>query len=156
MLAKILIENGYLVRGIPNGAMALTAATSEPPDLILLDIMMPEMDGYEVCRQLKTDERTCEIPVIFMSALDEVMDKVKAFSVGGVDYITKPFQVEEVLARVKAHITLQLCKASSNVRCLRCRKRTSRSRRAMTSWMLLPTPLRTISKTRLPIFLMVG
>ncbi len=107
VLAKILIENGYLVRGIPSGAMALTAARSEPPDLILLDIMMPEMDGYEVCRQLKADERTREIPVIFMSALDEIMDKVKAFAVGGVDYITKPFQVEEVLARVDAHITLR-------------------------------------------------
>lgn len=107
VLAKILIENGYLVRGIPNGKMAITAAISEPPDLILLDIMMPDMDGYAVCRQLKADERTCEIPIIFMSALDEVMDKVAAFSAGGVDYITKPFQVEEVLARVNAHITLQ-------------------------------------------------
>ena len=107
VLAKILIDNGYLVRGIPGGAMALTAAASEPPDLILLDIMMPEIDGYEVCRRLKADAQTREIPVIFMSALDEVMDKVKAFAVGGVDYITKPFQVEEVLARVQAHITLQ-------------------------------------------------
>jgi two-component system sensor histidine kinase/response regulator len=107
VLAKILIENGYLVRGISNGAMALTAAASERPDLILLDIMMPEMDGYEVCRRLKADEHTREIPVIFMSALDEIMDKVKAFAVGGVDYITKPFQVEEVLARVKTHIALQ-------------------------------------------------
>jgi two-component system sensor histidine kinase/response regulator len=107
ILAKILTINGYLVRGISSGAMALTAAASEPPDLILLDIMMPEMDGYEVCRQLKANERTREIPVIFMSALDEIMDKVKAFSVGGVDYITKPFQVEEVLARVETHITLQ-------------------------------------------------
>lgn len=107
IVAKILIESGYLVRGIANGAMALAAAASEPPDLILLDIMMPEMDGYEVCRRLKADEHTREIPVIFMSALDEIMDKVKAFAVGGVDYITKPFQVEEVLARVKTHIALQ-------------------------------------------------
>lgn len=107
ILAKILMTHGYLVRGIPGGAMALTAATSEPPDLILLDIMMPEMDGYEVCRQLKANERTREIPVIFMSALDEIMDKVRAFAAGGVDYITKPFQIEEVLARVGAHITLR-------------------------------------------------
>ena len=107
ILARILTDSGYLVRGIPSGAMALTATASEPPDLILLDIMMPEMDGYEVCRQLKANEQTREIPVIFMSALDEIMDKVKAFSVGGVDYITKPFQVEEVLARVETHIALQ-------------------------------------------------
>jgi two-component system, sensor histidine kinase and response regulator len=107
VLAKILIDNGYLVRGIPDGAMALTAAASEPPDLILLDIMMPEMDGYEVCRRLKADERTREIPVIFMSALGGTIDKVKAFAVGGVDYITKPFHVEEVLARVKTHVAFQ-------------------------------------------------
>ncbi len=107
VLAKMLIEHGYLVRGIPNGEMALSVSLSEPPDLILLDIMMPNMDGYDVCRQLKADPRTREIPVIFMSALDEAMDKVKAFAVGGVDYITKPFQVEEVLARVETHITLQ-------------------------------------------------
>jgi two-component system sensor histidine kinase/response regulator len=107
ILATILTANGYLVRGISSGAMALAAAASEPPDVILLDIMMPEMDGYEVCRQLKANEQTREIPVIFMSALDEIMDKVKAFSVGGVDYITKPFQMEEVLARVETHIALQ-------------------------------------------------
>jgi signal transduction histidine kinase len=108
VLAKMLTDNGYLVRGVPNGTLALSAATSEPPDLILLDIMMPEMDGYEVCRKLKNDPRTHEIPVIFMSALDEVMNKVNAFSVGGVDYITKPFQLEEVLARVRTHVTLQI------------------------------------------------
>jgi DNA-binding NarL/FixJ family response regulator len=79
----------------------------ELPDLILLDIMMPEMDGYEVCRLLKADEKTGPIPVIFISALDEVFDKMTAFSIGGVDYITKPFQVEEVLARVKTHLTLR-------------------------------------------------
>jgi signal transduction histidine kinase len=88
--------------------MALTAITSEPPDLVLLDILMPDMDGYQVCKQLKSESRTRDVPVIFMSALDEVMDKVKAFSVGGVDYITKPFQVDEVLARVDTHIKLQL------------------------------------------------
>jgi two-component system, sensor histidine kinase ChiS len=77
------------------------------PDLILLDIKMPGMNGYEVCEQLKANEKTCEIPVIFISALNEVFDKVKAFSVGGVDYITKPFQVEEVLARVETHLKLR-------------------------------------------------
>lgn len=107
VLSKMLTEHGYLVRGIPNGEMALKAISLEPPDLVLLDIMMPRMDGYQVCRLLKEDERTQGIPVIFMSALDETMDKVKAFSVGSVDYITKPFQVEEVLARVDVHLTRQ-------------------------------------------------
>jgi len=81
--------------------------SSTPPDLILLDIMMPDMDGYEVCRQLKADERTREIPVIFISALKETFDKVKAFDIGGVDYISKPFQEAEVLARVNTHLTLR-------------------------------------------------
>ncbi len=81
--------------------------TGKPPDLILLDILMPGMDGYEVCRRLKADEGTREIPVIFISALDETLDKVKAFSLGGVDYITKPFQEEEVLARVNTHLTMR-------------------------------------------------
>ncbi len=111
ILAKILMDNGYLVRGIPDGAMALTAAEEERPDLILLDIMMPGLNGYEVCERLKANESTRDIPVIFMSALDEVMNKVQAFGVGAVDYITKPFQVEEVLARVKTHITLQALQA---------------------------------------------
>ena len=107
LLGKMLTERGYLVRGITNGPMALTAAASEPPDLILLDIIMPEMDGFEVCQRLKSDGRTRAVPVIFLSALDEAMDKVRAFTVGGVDYITKPFQVEEVLARVATHLALQ-------------------------------------------------
>ena len=108
VLSNMLTERGYLVRCVPSAEMALTAIDSEPPDLVLLDIMMPGMDGYELCRQLKADSRLRDIPVIFMSALDEVVDKVRAFSVGGVDYVTKPFQVEEVLARVDAHVTLKL------------------------------------------------
>ena len=107
VLSMMLTERSYLVRALPSGAMALTAAASEPPDLVLLDILMPDMDGYEVCRRLKADEQTRAIPIIFMSALDQVLDKVKAFTAGAVDYITKPFQVEEVLARVDAHLTLQ-------------------------------------------------
>jgi PAS domain S-box-containing protein len=106
-LIKIMAEQGYPVRPAPNGMLALESAKITPPDLILLDIMMPEMDGYEVCEQLKADERTRDIPVIFMSILDEVFDKVKAFSLGGVDYITKPFQPDEVLARVEIHLTLR-------------------------------------------------
>jgi two-component system sensor histidine kinase/response regulator len=110
VLSSMLTERGYLVRCIPGGEMALTAISSELPDLVLLDIMMPGMDGYELCSRLKADERTRDVPVVFMSALDEVADKIKAFSAGGVDYVTKPFQVEEVLARVDAHVTLNLLK----------------------------------------------
>ncbi len=106
LLIRILTEQGYKVRPAPNGRVALLAAQAKPPDLILLDIMMPKMDGYEVCKQLKADERTRSIPVIFISAMSEALDKVKAFSAGGVDYITKPFQAAEVLARVNTHITI--------------------------------------------------
>lgn len=107
LLVGILSENGYKVRPAPNGQRALAVAQKYLPDLILLDINMPGMDGYEVCEQLKADERTRCIPVIFISALSEVLDKVRGFAVGGVDYITKPFQVEEVLARVRTHLTLR-------------------------------------------------
>ena len=107
LLVGMLKEKGYKVRPVPSGDLALSGAQISPPDLILLDIMMPEMDGYEVCTRLKADERTKDIPVIFISALSDVLDKVKAFSVGGVDYITKPFQEEEVLARVSTHLAIQ-------------------------------------------------
>jgi signal transduction histidine kinase len=107
LLSNMLTEQAYKVRAVINGAMALTAARLAPPDLVLLDINMPGMSGYEVCQALKQDPRTCDIPVIFISALDEVRDKVKAFTVGGVDYITKPFQFEEVLARVETHLALR-------------------------------------------------
>jgi two-component system, NtrC family, sensor kinase len=106
LLMGILSEQGYKVRPVPNGRLALAAAQGMPPDLILLDIKMPEMDGYEVCQHLKADDRTRDIPVIFLSALNDVFDKVKAFQVGGVDYITKPFQAEEVGVRIKTHLTL--------------------------------------------------
>jgi CheY-like chemotaxis protein len=106
LLAQILTQRGYTVRAVSNGEQALVAATAAPPDLILLDIMMPGMDGYTVCEHLKTQPETAKIPVIFISALNEPLDKVKAFTVGGVDYLTKPFQMEEILARVNVHITL--------------------------------------------------
>ncbi|WP_293128228.1 response regulator [Microcoleus sp. bin38.metabat.b11b12b14.051] len=106
LLAGILSEKGYQVRPVPNGKLALSAAQKMPPDLVLLDIMMPEMDGYQVCQQLKDYEATKDIPVIFISAINDVMDKVKAFGVGGVDFITKPFQVEEVLARIETHLKI--------------------------------------------------
>jgi sigma-B regulation protein RsbU (phosphoserine phosphatase) len=107
LLSQILIEQGYHVRPVPDGRLALAAVDAEQPDLILLDIRMPEMNGFEVCECLKANARNCNIPVIFISALDAVYDKVKAFGVGGADYITKPFQVDEVLARVETHMALQ-------------------------------------------------
>jgi sigma-B regulation protein RsbU (phosphoserine phosphatase) len=107
LLSKMLAEQGYRVRPVPDGSLALAAVQAETPDLILLDIRMPEMDGYQVCEYLKGDAKTRDIPIIFISALDATQDKVKAFTVGGVDYITKPFQCEEVLARVETHLALR-------------------------------------------------
>jgi PleD family two-component response regulator len=106
VLSAILGKRGYRVRPAINGALALKAAQKAAPDLILLDVQMPGLDGYEVCRQLKRDAQTRDIPVIFISALDDVLDKVEAFQAGGVDYITKPFQIEEVLARVENQLAL--------------------------------------------------
>ena len=106
LLSGMLKEQGYKVRPVPSGKLALQVARMEPPDLILLDILMPEMNGYEVCEKLKADDKLKEIPVIFISALSETIDKVKAFTIGGVDYVTKPFQFEEVHARVRTHLEL--------------------------------------------------
>nr|WP_245817489.1 response regulator [Hydrococcus rivularis] len=111
VLSASLMKRGYQVRCVKNGAMALITAKKAPPDLILLDIKMPEMDGYEVCEKLKADAHTREIPVIFLSALDDVFDKVKAFQVGGVDYITKPFQIEEIVVRIQHQLVLRAAKA---------------------------------------------
>ncbi|MEG4085485.1 adenylate/guanylate cyclase domain-containing protein [Microcoleus sp. POL10_C6] len=108
LLSTMLTSYGYHVRKAINGHLALQGAQISPPDLILLDINMPQMNGYEVCEQLKLSEKTQDIPVIFISALDDVLEKVKAFQVGGVDYITKPFQVEEVIARVQNQLSLRL------------------------------------------------
>lgn len=107
LLSQLLKDSHYKVRSVTKGTTAIRAAQAAPPDLILLDINMPGMGGYEVCEKLKADDRTREVPVIFISASDETLDKVRAFEVGGVDFVTKPFQVEEVLARIKTH--LQLC-----------------------------------------------
>jgi len=107
LLSGMLKERHYKLRAAISGKLALQAAFNDPPDLILLDINMPDMDGYEVCRRLKEDEKLKDIPVIFLSALTETMDKVKAFGAGGVDYITKPFQLEEIRARVETHLTLK-------------------------------------------------
>ncbi len=107
VLEKLLKENSYNVRPALSGTAALNAMKSIRPDLILLDIRMPEPDGYEVCRRIRADENLRNIPVIFISAMDAVEDKIKGFEAGGLDYITKPFQKEEVLARVRTHMTLK-------------------------------------------------
>lgn len=107
LLSTMLTEHGYKVRSVANGQMALREAQSAPPDLILLDINMPQLNGYEVCSLLKAAKFTSDIPVIFISTLDEVWDKVRAFAVGGADYITKPFQLAEVIARVEYQLTIR-------------------------------------------------
>ena len=107
VLAGMLKDRGHKVRPVPGGKLALSAARRDPPDLILLDINMPEMNGYEVCEHLKADDKLKGIPVIFISALTEPLDKVKAFAIGGVDYLTKPFQMEELHARVATHLKLR-------------------------------------------------
>jgi DNA-binding response OmpR family regulator len=106
LLDDMLGQAGYHVRSFPRGRLALIAAAQNPPDLILLDINMPELTGYEVCGRLKSDDKLAQIPVIFLSALNETEDKVKALRCGGVDYISKPFQIEEVMARVETHLKL--------------------------------------------------
>ncbi len=106
LLVDILTKYDYKVRPVPNGKLALSAAEINPPDLILLDIMMPDLDGYQVCKELKNNPKTRNIPIIFISAIDDPMDKVKAFAMGGVDYITKPFQMHEVLIRVRHQLSL--------------------------------------------------
>ena len=115
LLTRILQEQGYQVRPVPDGSLALAAAQAKPPDLVLLDIRMPEMDGFEVCEKLKSDPGTRDVPIIFISALDAVEDKVQAFTVGGVDYITKPFQAEEVIARVENHLNLRRLQAQLEI-----------------------------------------
>ncbi|MCF2151409.1 response regulator [Desmonostoc muscorum LEGE 12446] len=115
LLSKMLTEQGYEVRCVTNGATALMGIKAQPPDLILLDITMPGLNGYEVCQQLKVDDKTSEIPVIFISALNETFDKVKAFSVGGVDYISKPFQLQEVFVRIETQLKTRRLQAQLQV-----------------------------------------
>ena len=107
LLSVMLQERGYEPRPVPSGKLALLAAQADPPDLILLDVNMPEMDGFEVCARLKAEPALKDIPVIFLSAFAETLDKVRAFSLGAVDYVTKPFQVDEVEARVRTHLAIR-------------------------------------------------
>ncbi len=133
VLAGMLKVRGYKVRPVPSGKLALVAARRDPPDLILLDINMPEMTGYEVCEHLKADDLLKSIPIIFISALTDQLDKVKAFAIGGVDYITKPFQMEELYARVETHLALrnlQIELEETNARLAKANDRMSRDLQA--------------------------
>jgi sigma-B regulation protein RsbU (phosphoserine phosphatase) len=133
VLAGMLKDRGYKVRPVPGGKLALAAARRDPPDLILLDINMPDMNGYEVCEHLNADDNLKGIPVIFISALTEPLDKVKAFATGGVDYLTKPFQMEELHARVETHLKLrrlQLELEQANERLAQANGRMSRDLKA--------------------------
>lgn len=111
LLASLLDRSGYEARVAVEGGAALRAVEAQLPDLILLDIGLPDIDGYEVCRRLKAEARSAEVPIIFISALNETIDKVRAFQVGGVDYITKPFQFDEVKVRVETHLRLRRLQA---------------------------------------------
>jgi PleD family two-component response regulator len=106
LLEEILRDGGYSVRAFARGQLALEAAAQKPPDLIMLDVNMPGMNGYETCERFKADPRLSSIPIIFISAFSEVLDKVNAFQCGGVDYVTKPFHGAEVLARLETHLKL--------------------------------------------------
>jgi sigma-B regulation protein RsbU (phosphoserine phosphatase) len=133
VLTGMLKDRGYKARPVPSGKLALLAARKEPPDLILLDINMPGMNGYEVCQHFKNDENLRGIPVIFISALNENLDKVKAFAIGGVDYLTKPFQMEELHARVQTHLKLrrlQIELEQTNSRLAKAHDRISRDLKA--------------------------
>lgn len=107
LLSQILTLQGYKIRAVTSGPRAIEAAFANPPDLILLDVMMPDMDGFTTCKQLKANPEMQHIPVVFISALDATEEKIRAFTSGGVDYVTKPFHPEEVLARVQTHLALQ-------------------------------------------------
>jgi len=107
LLSELLVRAGYQVRPTDDPQMAIDFALEQPPKLILLDVRMPQMDGFEVCERLKQDDRTRDIPIIFISALQDVEDRVRGFNVGGVDFISKPFQDSEVLVRVKTHLELR-------------------------------------------------
>jgi signal transduction histidine kinase len=115
LLTGVLEQMGHEVRPVTSGPQALLAAQRSPPDLVLLDVTMPQMTGYEVCARFKADPLLKDIPIIFLTALSDIADKVKAFEIGGIDYITKPFHLEEVQARVRTHLALR----SANVRLAR-------------------------------------
>ena len=123
VLSDLLRQQRHHVSGARDGATALMIATADPPDLILLDVLMPEMDGFAVCQQLKSNPITSEVPVIFISGLDELVDKMRGFEAGGVDYITKPFRIEEVRARINRHLDLHRLRQALDQRNAELRER---------------------------------
>jgi formate hydrogenlyase transcriptional activator len=129
-LEALLTGEGYELRFAPNGQMALMFVEQDPPEMILLDIRLPDMDGFQVCRRLKEDSQNSDIPVIFITGLDEVVDKVKGFTAGGVDYITKPFKNEELLARVETHLALRRLQKQIEAQNARLQEETIKSKRA--------------------------
>ena len=145
LLSTMLSDRGYKVRSVTKGTTGIRGAIAAPPDLILLDINMPEINGYEVCIQLKENEITRDIPVIFISALGDVFDKVKAFEVGGVDFITKPFQIEEVLARMQNHLTIRRLQQQQQLHNLQLQKEIDQRRQAEEtfekSFLASPSPI---------------
>lgn len=120
-LGKLLSDNGYEVGMAQNGVQALNFLRKNEPDLILLDIMMPEMDGYQVCERIKSDFSTRHIPVIFLTAKTDTQDVVKGFEMGGVDYVTKPFNSAELLARIKTHVEMKILRGLLPM-CSQCKK----------------------------------
>jgi PAS domain S-box-containing protein len=145
LISNLLSDRGYKVRCVTKGSTGLLGAIAAPPDLILLDINMPQLNGYQLCEQLKTNEVTRDIPVIFISALGDVLDKVKAFNVGGVDFITKPFQIEEVLARIQTHLTLRRLQQQQQAQNLQLQQEIDERRRAEEtfekSFLASPSPI---------------
>ncbi len=159
LLSTMLSERNYKVRSVTKGSTGLRGAIAVPPDLILLDINMPELNGYEVCQRLKHHEVTRNIPVIFISALGDVVDKVKAFNVGGVDFITKPFQIEEVLVRIQTHLTLHRLQQQQEAQTLRLQREIDERRRAEetfeTAFLASPSPI-IINRLRSDTFVAVN
>lgn len=145
LLSTILTEQGYRVRKAISGQMALRAVKARQPDLIVLDISMPGMNGYDVCQQLKADAQTRDVPVIFISALDDVLDKVRAFAVGGVDYITKPFQAQEVIVRIENQLALLRQQSSVRERTAQLEQEIKERKRAEEEVQLLLTLSQAIS-----------
>src|ERR1035438_469535 len=135
LATELLTQHGYRVRPAADGALALKSVAAKAPDLILLDVSMPGMDGYEVCRRLKADEKSSRIPIIFISAFGDTRQKVAGFEAGGIDYITKPFEAEEMLARVRTHLRLrqaeEALRNAHNTLELRVQERTAELRRAL-------------------------